>query len=348
MTDDQGWKGRPPENPSPMGAVVERFKSIENRLDSLETSAPLQSAMISAGGLVVQDGGGVTVKDGGGLEILDGGDVTVDGGGMRILSAGKVTVEDGGSFEVLDGGALRGRYPDGVTSAMIGPLRSTTGGPDGHGLLVQGPASTGNTDIFRAKWTVEGDKRVIIGSTGNPVDSVSFRSNSYWIRCESATGTGDDAPFRLSCAGEIGIYSNTGRLRVPWVNASATANVALDADGIIQRVSSARKYKQDIEDYRADPDAVLALRPRTWRDRGEVERNPDTTTRYPGFIAEEVHDLGLTDLVVYDADGNPDALNYDRFPAALLAVMQRQQHQIDTLTTELAALRAAITPTEEA
>ncbi|MBN0040253.1 hypothetical protein JN535_08760 [Cellulosimicrobium cellulans] len=319
-----------------LDAVAAQIRGVKRRQDESERSRTLQSAAISSGGLVVKDGGSVTVRDGGGFAIDGGGDLTIGDGG-------DVVVQDGGGLEVRDGGYLRGKYADGSTSAVLGPIRdAATGAPFGHGLLVQSSGAEGGADIFKAKREVDGARTVEFGSPNLPLDDVWGRTQRWWIRAAQATGTGGDAPMRLTCAGEIGIYSETGRLRVPWTNASAAANVALDADGIVLRVSSALKYKQDLEDYNADPDAVLALRPRTWRDRGEVERDPDTTNRYVGFIAEEVHDAGLTDLVVYDADGNPDALSYDRFSAALLAVIRRQQDQIDSLTRELGELRARL------
>ncbi|MGN7703523.1 tail fiber domain-containing protein [Cellulosimicrobium sp. 22601] len=318
-------------------AVAAEIRGVKRRQDESERSRTLQSAAISSGGLVVKDGGSVTVQGGGGVRVEDGGDV--------VVSGGDVEVQDGGSLNVRQGGRVSGHHPDGSEGALFGPLYDAeTGDPSGVGLLVQAPASAGGGDIFKAKYDVPGGlgRHVQFGETEYPVDAFWVRSGDIWLRSEGSTGTGGAAPLVLSCAGDVSIYSETGRLRVPWTNASAAANVALDADGIIQRVSSARKYKQDVRDYDADPDAVLALQPRSWRDRGEVERDPDTTNRYVGFIAEEVHDAGLTDLVVYDADGNPDALSYDRFPAALLALLRRQQDQIDTLTRELGELRTRL------
>ncbi|MEV8029275.1 hypothetical protein [Cellulosimicrobium funkei] len=329
--------------------LAAELASLRAQIAELQRASTLGSAAISSGGLTVQDGGSVTIRDGGDLAIEGGGDVAVrDGGSLRVEDAGGVvverggglTVQDGGGLDVEDGGYLRGKYPDGSTAAVLGPIRdAATGAPFGHGLLVQSSGAEGGADIFKAKREVDGARTVEFGSPNLPLDDVWGRTQRWWIRAAQASGTGGDAPMRFACAGEIGFYSETGRLRVPWTNASAAANVALDADGIILRVSSALKYKQDLEDYNADPDAVLALRPRTWRDRGEVERDPDTTNRYVGFIAEEVHDAGLTDLVVYDADGNPDALSYDRFSAALISLIRRQQDQIDTLRTELDELR---------
>lgn len=309
-----------PRRPTDASTIGRKMQDLGRAIADQSGARRLQSATI----------------DQGGLRIKNQGDLRVEGGNLEVRDGGAIDVLDGGDLNVRPGGTLRGYHLNGTPGALFGPLTAdATGTYSGVGLLIQDENAD---DVLRAKTDETGTTSVIIGETEKPIDDLWFLARQYWLRCDNATGTGNAAPFQLSCAGEIGIYSQTGRLRVPWTNSSAAANVALDADGIIQRVSSARKYKQDIEDYAVDPDDVLALRPRTWRDRGEVERDPDVQTRYVGFIAEEVHDAGLTDLVVYDADGNPDALSYDRFTAALLQVVQAQQRDLHDLRERVAEL----------
>jgi len=60
-----------------------------------------------------------------------------------------------------------------------------------------------------------------------------------------------------------------------------------------------------------------------------LEREAETWV--PGFIAEEVEAAGLTEFCIYDAAGNLTSVAYDRIPAALLMLAQRQQQQIDRL-----------------
>ncbi|WP_194522336.1 tail fiber domain-containing protein [Cellulosimicrobium sp. JZ28] len=374
MADDYSAPGEAQQYRTPRAGfdvLAAELASQRRRLSDQERAKTLGSAAISDGGLVVKDGGSVTIRDGGGVAVEGGGSLAVaDGGGVDITGGGSVAVRDGGglrvegggdvvvaggdvditaggSLSVRAGGRMRGYHPDGSLGAQFGPLvHDGTGDFAGVGLLIQGPASDGAPDVLKAKTDETGARTIEIGQPDAPIQDVWGRSQRWWLRAAQSSGTGIEAPMRLTCAGEIGIYSETGRLRVPWTNASSAANVALDPDGIILRVSSALKYKQDVEDYDADPDAVLALRPRSWRDRGEVERDPDTSNRYVGFIAEEVHAAGLTNLVVYDADGHPDALSYDRFSAALLAVIRRQQTQIDTMRAELDELLRARLPEE--
>jgi hypothetical protein len=114
-----------------------------------------------------------------------------------------------------------------------------------------------------------------------------------------------------------------------------------DTDGQIRRSTSARKYKQDIEDLILDPAMVLALKPRTWRDRGMVEEDPDTTLRIPGFIAEEVEEAGLGMFVTYK-EGTPEGLAYDRISAAHNIVLNDHDARLASLEEENRRLRALV------
>lgn len=121
---------------------------------------------------------------------------------------------------------------------------------------------------------------------------------------------------------------------------ASSANLVIGSTGYIGRTSSSRRYKDEITDWTPDVETVLKLRPRTWTDRYPLDGEPER--RIPGFIAEEVHDLGLTPLVTYSADddGNlrPESLNYDRFPAAQHVVLVDHETRINQLEEQLAAL----------
>lgn len=146
----------------------------------------------------------------------------------------------------------------------------------------------------------------------------------------------------------IHLATPTDDVRIDHATTSSTANAVLDATTKrLSRSTSSRRYKQNIEDATVDTAAFLAIRKRRWRDRAEVEADPDTTRRYVGAIAEELHDLGLTEFVEYDPAGKPDAIAYPRLTIGLLAVDQAQQAEIDALKQTVADLTArldALTP----
>lgn len=129
--------------------------------------------------------------------------------------------------------------------------------------------------------------------------------------------------------GSINMEIGPGGLLCKGMGAtSAGANLSMDGVERVLRSTSSRRYKRDIEDAEVDPAPVLAMEPKTWRDKAEVERDPDTEQRYVGFIAEDLEELGLTEFLTYDAEGRPDAIQYDRLSVALLAVLKDQERRL--------------------
>ena len=123
---------------------------------------------------------------------------------------------------------------------------------------------------------------------------------------------------------------------------TSTANLFVASNGNFARSTSSRRYKADIQsiDYGMK---ALELEPRTWVDIAEYRDNGNSTEgleRIPGFIAEELHELGLTELVQYNEDGQPDAVYYDRMLVAVIPVIKNQQQLIEQLTARIEALEA--------
>ena len=99
----------------------------------------------------------------------------------------------------------------------------------------------------------------------------------------------------------------------------------------LRRNSSSARYKTNIVD--ADEvvlDAARKVKPRHYESTIEDENG---ATRL-GFIAEEIHDAGLTHAVGYDAEGKPETID----PTALIAALW---HRVSNLEDRLKALEEA-------
>jgi hypothetical protein len=140
-------------------------------------------------------------------------------------------------------------------------------------------------------------------------------------------------------------FVSTLRLRTNATTASA-ANCFIDSTTQrISRSTSSRRYKVGIEDVEVDLGAFRRLRVVTFQDRQEHAEQGDAAPWYIGLVAEEVHDLGLHQLVAYmqtDDGPIPDGVQYDRLTLGLLQLAQAQQEQLDTLTTRLAQLEQTV------
>jgi hypothetical protein len=289
--------------------------------------------IVSGGDIIVNDGD-VEINAGGDVNINDGGNLFVnDGGDVEINDGGDLLVHDGGSIVIEDEGRWESHYGDGTVSAAMGPIWDpglTTITDDG--ILVQDNNAGGNLDIFRAlRDRTTGNKDIFVGQgSGNPVDE--FSVNADILILNRTTGAG--------------VVVSTDTTTDP-ANMRVVGNLQP-----MLRVTSAAKYKVDITDLVIDPQAVLKLRPRTWRDAGQVEQDPDMDRWTVGFVAEEVAEAGLTPFVDYDGDDNPESVAYDRLAVALLAVVQDQEARLQSLEERMAALdgqqalAVAVQPTE--
>ena len=65
--------------------------------------------------------------------------------------------------------------------------------------------------------------------------------------------------------------------------------------------------------------------------------NDEATRTEYGLIAEEVAEI-YPDIVVYNDEGQPEAVQYRKMNAMLLNEVQRQHRQIEALMTRLAAV----------
>ena len=123
---------------------------------------------------------------------------------------------------------------------------------------------------------------------------------------------------------------------------SSAANTHIAGNGRFYKVTSSRRYKRNVVDWSPDPERVLALRPRQWQHDDPAQPEEIDERWHAGFIAEEVHDLGLGRLVMYEGDGaggwRPEALNYDRFAAAQQVVLQKHEAEIADLRERIALL----------
>ena len=247
-------------------------------------------------------------------------DVSADatfGGSVDIAGTADVT----GQLNITTDGGLWAQYSDGATGARLGPLRTFAGDPDGFGIHIQDETSGDQADIFKARIDGAGLKRIQIGQSDGPVETFWGLAKDVYLE-STRVGAGTDSSMWLHSAGAVRLTSATYTLTIPWDTSSSAANMFLDANGRIWKSSSARKYKQDIEDADVDVAAVLRMRPRTWRDRGEVERDPSCDTRYVGFVAEELDEIGLGQFVTRTPDGEVEGIAYDRLVAAIIPVLR--------------------------
>ena len=205
-------------------------------------------------------------------------------------------------------------------------------------------------------------------SAAMSTDDFGIQSGSGKRLVLSAAGSSTNITLEPSGHLELNVptsISGSPRLKstAVWnVVSSSGSSVRVNSSGTLFNDGSSERYKQDIEDAPILT-SVLDIQPRTWRERWAVKASedlaafreevigpvpieladaPEEAPWYYGAVAEEVHDLGLTEFVQYDAFGRPDGLYYDRMSVALIPFIKE-------LLTRVADLESRLdTPTETA
>lgn len=111
------------------------------------------------------------------------------------------------------------------------------------------------------------------------------------------------------------------------LNGGGNTPAEIGNGGLIKRGTSTRREKSNIETYVPDVEAFLGLQPRTFTRNDD---GPGGRT-YVGFIAEEVADAGLEELIYRDSGGEPAGIFLAEFTTVLLSIVQDHHQRLAEL-----------------
>jgi hypothetical protein len=172
---------------------------------------------------------------------------------------------------------------------------------------------------------------------------------SYNIDIGNTGSPQDDRPtIRIGTPGVQAVFFAAGIDGTPN-GAPDAVPVMIDSNGQLGTVNSSIRFKEDVHDMAAASDGLMRLRPVTYR-----YKQPYADGSKPidyGLIAEEVAEV-YPDLVVKDADGQIQTVQYQKLTPMLLnevqkehklleqqeATVQQQAETIQQLQQQLAAL----------
>ena len=148
-------------------------------------------------------------------------------------------------------------------------------------------------------------------------------------------------------AGVLGVAgeSNITRIRNVYSSLASGRIVYVNSDNKIGTLASTRRVKNDIKPMDKASEAVLALKPVSFRYKKQIDASG---TLQFGLVAEEVADINA-DLVTRDSEGKPETVRYDAVNAMLLneflkehRKVEQQQATIGRLETTAAKQEATI------
>jgi uncharacterized coiled-coil protein SlyX len=115
--------------------------------------------------------------------------------------------------------------------------------------------------------------------------------------------------------------------------------VRVNANGRLGTAPSSRRFKQDIKPMDKGSEAILALKPVTFRYKQELD--PEGVPQF-GLVAEEVEKVN-PDLVTRDAEGKVYTVRYEAVNAMLLNEFLREHAKVEELNSKAAKQDATIT-----
>ena len=280
---------------------------------------------------------------------IDGGDNTaigfqalysnISGGGNNAFGSGALSSNISGIRNLAVGSGALGVLTSGDSNVAVGNI-----------ALFQGETVNFNTALGRrALFRSQGDQNVglgfcagsnLNGGTNNiyvgNVGPVPISSESNTIRIGTQTATTvtfgnppvETHPIPAHTATFIaGIMGKTTPRGTP---------VFINANGQLGTVQSSARFKEQIKPMDNASEAILALKPVTFRYKKEID--PERTPEF-GLVAEDVEKVN-PDLVVRDTESKVYTVRYDAVNAMLLNEFLKEHRRVQEQGATIAELKS--------
>ena len=233
-----------------------------------------------------------------------------------------------------------GRIADGaVTNAKLGAESITVGKISGGAGIVTAINSTGTGISFSNTAATFGRSYTLTVNTGTGSNQLAIGNHTHAAGAVGAhTHNASLSMNSLSISG--GAHGHTGQ------NGSHTHGVTpVGSVSVGSVITSTLKLKQDISDFTVtDPKNILNLKMKKYKYKNSVRGIQNRYNRewMYGYIAEEVQDLGIEQILAYDKNGDPDGIDYGLLSTLILELVKVQQTEIDSLKEEIQRLKEVI------
>lgn len=263
------------------------------------------------------------------LNNTDGSFNTAVGAGTLLFNIGDQTTGEGVQNTAIGAAALLNNTTGSKNTAVgTQALLSNTTGMEhtayGAGALLKDTFGTQNTAIGAEALqnTTTGSTNVAVGR-GALVNNISGSgNNALGFNAGLFVTTASNVISIGSVGGNVDNSCFIGNIfGVTTVNAGTP--VVVDSAGQLGTVSSSRRFKHEIRPMAEASEAILALKPVTFRyksDRNGVSQF--------GLIAEDVAEVS-SDLVVRDANGEICTVRYDQVNAMLLNEFLKEHRKVE-------------------
>jgi hypothetical protein len=145
------------------------------------------------------------------------------------------------------------------------------------------------------------------------------------------TGSGN-VDIGAGVGGVAGENNTTRILNIGTTAFNTGRSVQVDATGKLGYVVSSQRYKEEIKPMDKASEALFALKPVTFRYKGDID---PAHAKMFGLIAEDVAEVN-PDLVVRNAKGEVDTIRFDSINAMLLNEFLKQHRKVQGMEATVA------------
>jgi hypothetical protein len=188
--------------------------------------------------------------------------------------------------------------------------------------------------------TASGINALFFNTTGSNNIALGFSAGSD-IAGDNNIDIGNVGVFNDANTIRIG-DSGHDRIFIPAINnivLGAGVPVTIDSTtGLLGIATSSLRFKQNIKPMDKSSEAILALKPVTFRYNQKID--PKAIPQF-GLVAEDVEKVN-PDLVVRDKEGKPYTVRYDAVNAMLLNEFLKEHSTVQELKKEIATLSATV------
>jgi Chaperone of endosialidase len=270
------------------------------------------------------------------------------------IGTGTLSVNNGGSDNVAAGLNALANNTTGSGNTAIGIAAMQSNDTGGSNVATGAGALTSNTSGVEN--TGSGVNALLLNQTGSLNTAHGFQAlvNNTG---SSNIAMGVDAGYNLTTGGnniDIGNFgvaaeSNTIRIGgdvlsgfgsqtatfiagISGTTVGAGVTVIIDSNGQLGTISSSQRFKDAIKPMDKASEAILSLRPVTFRYKQELD--PQGIPQF-GLVAEEVEKIN-PDLVARDAQGKVYTVRYEAVNAMLLNEFLKEHRKVQELETAAA------------
>src|SRR5258707_214556 len=178
--------------------------------------------------------------------------------------------------------------------------------------------------------TADGPFALVSNTTGNANIGLGTNAGSNLTTGGNNIDIGNSgvaAEANIIRIGPAGTQSATFIAGISGATASGGAAVLVNSNGQLGTITSSRRFKQEIKPMDKASEAILALRPVTFRYKQEID--PKGIPQF-GLVAEEVEQVN-PDLVARDEKGQVYTVRYEAVNAMLLNEFLKEHQKVERL-----------------